>query len=133
VRTPVGQHLCDPNKCMKLQFASAVVLSTLLFGCGKHTEPSSRAEPVTGIGIVLSMQEEQPTIMQVLPDSPAAHVGLSPGLVIQRIDGVPTAGKPLAELVPMLRGPEGSKTSIEVVDATMGKTNTVELTRKRVL
>jgi C-terminal processing protease CtpA/Prc len=122
-----------PGKWMKLAFASAVVLSTLLLGCGAPTEPPRGPEHVTGIGVALGIQEDQATIMQVIPNSPAAQAGLSQGLVIQRIDGVPTAAKSLEELVPMLRGKEGSKISIEVVDVAMDKTNTVELIRRRVL
>ena len=113
---------------MKTTLLAAVVLSSLLLGCGNRAEP-----PITGVGVALGIQAQTLTIMQVLPDSPASRAGLSPGLVVQRIDGVATAGKRLEESVAMLRGPAGSKVKLELIDATATKTNTVELARKRVL
>ena len=67
--------------------------------------------------------------MQVLPDTPAAEAGLSGGNVVQKIDGIPTDGKPPQQCVDLVRGPAGSQVKLELVDPTRNQTNTVELTR----
>jgi tRNA A-37 threonylcarbamoyl transferase component Bud32 len=88
---------------------------------------------ITGIGVALALEAQTLRIMKVLPNSPAAKAGLSAGLVVQKIDGISTAGKRLEDCVGMLRGTPGSKVRVELVDTANSKTNTVELTRDRVL
>jgi len=68
-----------------------------------------------------------------LPHTPASRAGLVPGLVVREIDGTPTEGKLPKECVDMLRGAVGTKVRLELVDLENSKTNTVELTRERVL
>ena len=71
--------------------------------------------------------------MKVLPNTPASKAGLAPGLVVRKIDGTATDGKLLKECVDMLRGGVGTKVKLELVDTANSKTNTVELTRERIL
>lgn len=106
----------------------ALVLSALMLGCASPGKP-----PITGVGVALGVEGQTLKIMKVLPNSPAAKAGLSPGLVVQKIDGTNTAGKRLEDSVAMLRGAAGSKVRVELVDTANSKTNTVELTRDRVL
>jgi predicted metalloprotease with PDZ domain len=90
-------------------------------------------EHVTGVGVALGAEGRTIKIMQVLPHTPASKAGLVPGLVVRDIDGTTTDGKLLKECVDMLRGAVGTKVRLELVDLENGKTNTVELTRERVL
>ena len=90
-------------------------------------------EHVTGVGVALGVEGQTIKIMQVLPHTPASQAGLVPGLVVREIDGTPTEGKRLKECVDMVRGAVGTKVRLELVDIENGKTNTVELTRERVL
>jgi carboxyl-terminal processing protease len=71
--------------------------------------------------------------MKVLPHTPASKAGLVPGLVVRKIDGTTTDGKLLKECVDMVRGAVGTKVKLELVDTANSKTNTVELTRGRIL
>jgi C-terminal processing protease CtpA/Prc len=98
------------------------------FDVGSHAQ-----ERVTGVGVALGVEANTVTILKVLPNTPASKAGLVPGLVVQKIDGTTTDGKLLKECVDMLRGAVGTKVKLELVDTTNSKTNTVELTRKRIL
>jgi len=94
---------------------------------------SPAQERVTGVGLALGVEADTITIMKVLPHTPASKAGLVPGLVIRTIDGTATDGKLLKECVDMLRGGVGTKVKLELVDTANSKTNTVELTRERIL
>jgi C-terminal processing protease CtpA/Prc len=88
-----------------------------------------------GIGTGLEIDEKTHTlqITKILPNSPAAQAGLSTGLIVQKIDEVPTAGKSLAECTGMLRGTADTKVRLELVDSERKHTSKVELTRQRFL
>ena len=100
----------------------------------ERPEMSNRfQEHVTGVGMVVSVVGQSIKIIHVLPQTPASKAGLVPGLVIREIDGTPTDGKLLKECVDMVRGAVGTKVRLELVDIENGRTNTVELTRERIL
>jgi len=94
---------------------------------------SPAQERVTGVGVALGVEADTIKIMKVLPHTPASKAGLVPGLVVRKIDGTATDGKLLKECVDMLRGGVGTKVKLELVDTANSKTNTVKLTRERIL
>ena len=65
--------------------------------------------------------------------SPASKAGLSAGLHLAKIDGLPTDGKSLKDCVEMVRGAEGTKVELELVDFANHTTNTVKLIREPIL
>jgi len=89
---------------------------------------------MVGIGVALDFDAKTRTvrITKVIPDSPASESGLSPGLVVQRIDGVATADQSLTECVGRIRGKPGTKIRLELFDPKQNATNLVELTRRRI-
>src|SRR5437870_5404246 len=89
---------------------------------------------MVGIGVALDFDAKTRTvrITKVITDSPASESGLSPGLVVQRIDGVATADKSLTECVGRIRGKPGTKIRLELFDPKQNATNLVELTRRRI-
>jgi hypothetical protein len=89
---------------------------------------------MVGIGVALDLDKNTKSlrITRVFPDSPAAKGGLSAGCIIKRIDDVPLDGKSLVACTKLLRGDVGTKVMLEVVDPE-GKTNTVELMRRKFL
>jgi CubicO group peptidase (beta-lactamase class C family) len=89
---------------------------------------------IVGIGVALDFDAKTRTvrITKVLSDSPASESGLSPGLVVQRIDGVATTDKSLTECVGRIRGNPGTKVRLELFDPKQNATNLVELTRRRI-
>src|SRR2546425_11807869 len=114
---------------MKKNIWTIVLPVTILtIGCATPGKP-----PITGVGVALGVEGQTLRIMKVLPDTPAARAGLSLGMVVQQIDGVATAGRRLEDCVAMLRGPAGTKVKLELIETAASKTNTVELTRERIL
>lgn len=93
---------------------------------------SHAKEPTVGlIGVALTISDNGLEIQNVAPGTPAAKAGLHPGLVIQQIDGIDTADKPLVECMDMTSGPIGSKLHLVVIDPARSKTNDVEITREK--
>ena len=86
---------------------------------------------ISGVGLEVTMISEQGLkIIGVIPNTSASDAELSPGLFIQKIDGIPTKDKSLEECVKMIRGPIGSNVKLELVDTTNDKTITVDLARE---
>jgi carboxyl-terminal processing protease len=119
------QVLRQPKPVYQAKWLTGLLKSP---GMGSHVQ-----EHVTGVGVALGVEGQTIKIMQVLPRTPASKAGLVPGLVVREIDGTPTDGKLLKQCVDMLRGAVGTRVRLELVDMENGKTNTVELTRERVL
>ena len=113
---------------MRAKLKCAIMLSGLLFDYASQGQ-----EHVTGVGVALGVATNVVKIMKVFPNTPASKAGLSPGLIVQKIDGTATDGRHLKDWVDRLRGAEGTKVKLELIDAAKGKTNTVELTRERIL
>ena len=90
---------------------------------------------VVGIGIGLDTDQKTglPRIMTVYPKSPAGEVGLSAGLVIQKINGTSVEGKNLKECFGMISGPRATKVRLELFDPERKNTRTVELAREKFL
>jgi CubicO group peptidase (beta-lactamase class C family) len=85
-----------------------------------------------GVGLALDPTNHAVRIIQVLSNSPAAQAGLSTGLIVQKIDEMPVAGRELIECVGFIRGTAGTKVRIEFVDADHSETNRVELIRQKI-
>jgi membrane protease YdiL (CAAX protease family) len=110
----------------------AIALSMIEIAKQTRSTPSQAQPAFAGIGVELGAKENQLVILQVLPNTPAAAAGLSRGLVIQKIDGTTTAGKPPSDCGDLVRGPVGSKVKLELIDPAQSRTNTVELTRWKI-
>ena len=99
----------------------------LMLSCAAFAE-----EPLVGIGIQAGLKHNVLTVIHVIPNSPASKVGLSEGLVIQKIGDAETVGKSLKECVDLIRGKVGTKVKLELVDTTHSKTNEVVVTRAEI-
>ncbi len=86
-----------------------------------------------GSGIAFGLDKPTSTlrIMKFYPNTPAAQAGLSAGLIIEKIDGIPTANKSLADCLNIARGAPGTKVRFELVNPELKETNSVELTRRK--
>jgi len=82
-----------------------------------------------GIGAKLEMKESQVRIAQPLEDSPAKAAGIRKGDVIVKVDGKPTQGLELEDVVKMIRGPRGTSVTLTIrrIDATF---NSASSTRR---
>lgn len=85
-----------------------------------------------GIGVKLRVDEKTHDVLikEVIPDSPASRAGLSAGLVVKTINGVPTTKKTAPECVFLTRGLVDRSVWLELVNPERNETNTVELERK---
>lgn len=66
------------------------------------------AGELEGIGAEIGIKERQLTVIAALPETPAAHAGLSSGDVILSIDDAPTTEMTLEDAVARIRGPKGT-------------------------
>jgi carboxyl-terminal processing protease len=83
---------------------------------------------VSGIGVQLNLEDGKVTVITPLPDSPAIKAGLRPGDVIEEVDGQPTRGKELSEVVKQILGEEGKPVRLKVRHAD-GRADDLSVTR----
>jgi carboxyl-terminal processing protease len=69
----------------------------------------------SGIGAGVVIKDGQVTIESIIKDSPAEHAGLQVNDQIRKVDGKSIVGLKLNEAVAKIRGPKGTKVSLEVV------------------
>jgi carboxyl-terminal processing protease len=67
-----------------------------------------------GIGIELTLQNGRPQVISPIDGTPAAEAGIEPADVIAKINGRPTIGLSLQEIVTTLRGTPGSTVNLEI-------------------
>lgn len=69
----------------------------------------------SGIGARMTVRKGEPTIVQVMPTSPAEKSGLRPGDVLLDVNGKDVHSLPLSRIVDMVRGPEGTGVDLHVL------------------
>lgn len=85
-----------------------------------------------GIGVDLVVREDRFVVVSRYDDSPARRAGVVPGDAIVAIDGEPTKGTSLSEVVRRIKGPPGSKVSL-TLDRVRGGVEVLTLTRARII
>jgi carboxyl-terminal processing protease len=83
----------------------------------------------TGLGIEISMEDGQVTVITPLDGSPAAAAGIRPGDVIATIDNVPVNTTTLADTIGRMRGKEGTTVKIGILRE--GSSEPLEFALKR--
>jgi carboxyl-terminal processing protease len=83
-----------------------------------------------GVGAILDLKDSHLVIVRVLHDSPAEHAGVTAGDEIISVDGVAVAGKAVDEVATKVRGPEGTKVTLELKGVD-GTTRTLTITRAK--
>jgi carboxyl-terminal processing protease len=77
-------------------------------------EMSNLAGKFGGIGAVISMKDNQLTVVSPIVDSPAERAGIKAGDKILEIDGVRTSTLSLIEATFKIRGPKGTTVTLKV-------------------
>jgi len=67
-----------------------------------------------GLGIVISIRDNYPTVISPVEGTPAYSLGIQSGDVIVKIDGASTRGFSAEDAVKKLRGPEGTPVTITI-------------------
>jgi C-terminal processing protease CtpA/Prc len=70
-------------------------------------------------------------IENVFLNTPASQTGLQAGLIVRKIDDIPTADKSTDWCASLIRGKSGTKVRLELVSPERNETNTVELIRHK--
>ena len=88
-----------------------------------------------GCGMTYQLDKHDGTlrITAVYPDSPAAKAGFEKGWIVQKMNGVPTAGKSYDECMALGRGAAGTTVRFELVHPERTRTNTGELIQGKFL
>ncbi|MCZ6886145.1 MAG: S41 family peptidase [Alphaproteobacteria bacterium] len=103
----------------------------------RYVEPHSardyraQREGFGGIGVHLSFKTDLPSIMAILPETPAAGSRLRTGDVISHVDGTPLEGLSQSDMIWRLRGHAGSAVRLRVTRA--GQDTSLNITIKRSL
>ncbi len=85
-----------------------------------------------GIGAVITITDEQLTIIAPIADSPADKAGIEAGDIILEINGQPTAEMSLAEAVLNIRGPRVTPVSLLVLHQDNPEPEVIEIIRATV-
>jgi carboxyl-terminal processing protease len=83
----------------------------------------------SGVGIEVSMEDEEVVVVSPFEGSPAAAAGIHPGDVIATIDGVPVNTTTLADTIGRMRGKEGTTVKIGILRE--GSAEPLQFTLKR--
>lgn len=85
-----------------------------------------------GIGAEVRMKGHDVVIVTPLDGTPAQRAHLRPGDVILKVDGKTVAGEPLGEVVDKIRGPVGTRVTLELMNPASGKKRQVALVRAKI-
>ena len=83
----------------------------------------------SGIGIEVSMEDEEVVVVSPFEGSPAAVAGIRSGDIISTIDGVPVNTTTLADTIGRMRGKEGTTVKIGIL--RQGSAEPMQFTLKR--
>jgi carboxyl-terminal processing protease len=83
----------------------------------------------SGVGIEVSMEDEEVVVVAPFEGSPAAAAGIRSGDVIASIDGIPVNTTTLADTIGRMRGQEG--TSVKIGILREGSSEPLQFTLKR--
>src|SRR5277367_5800719 len=83
----------------------------------------------SGVGIEVSMEDEEVVVVSPFDGSPAAAAGIRPGDVIATIDGIAVNTTTLADTIGRMRGKEG--TSVKIGILREGSAEPLQFTLKR--
>ena len=96
------------NPCYAAPTLAALTLAWASAGCG------AGADWPGGIHARMGWSDSGLRVVEV-PEGPARRGGLSPGDQIAAIDGIPVTGRPMEEVVHMLRGEVGTTVELSVL------------------
>ena len=109
--TPVGPGQLV-NKALKGMLNGLDPHSDYMDAAEYQRLKSDMAGKFAGLGMQITEQDGLPQVLAPIDDTPAARAGIEPGDRIVKIDGQPTGGMALDDVVTRLRGEPGSKVTL---------------------
>ncbi len=85
-----------------------------------------------GLGLELTVRDEQLTVISPMADSPGERAGIQPGDRIVSLDGTPTRELTLAEASRRMKGAVGTKAVLEIMREGFSAPQTLTLVRDRI-
>lgn len=85
-----------------------------------------------GIGAVVTLRDDQLTVVSPIEGAPAEQQGVRAGDKILEIDGEPTQGMTLNEAVLKIRGPEGTAVTLLILHEGASESVEVEIVRQEI-
>ena len=85
-----------------------------------------------GLGLEVTMEDGLVKVVSPIDDTPAARAGIKPGDIIVRIDGKPITSENVAQSVNLLRGKNGSKTTLSILHEGASVPEDYSLTRETI-
>ncbi|MFC1918591.1 S41 family peptidase [Chloroflexota bacterium] len=85
-----------------------------------------------GIGAYVGFENEQVVIIAPITGSPAAKAGIQAGDIILAVDGIPTSGMSVQEVVPYIRGPKGAPVLLLILHQGETEPEEIEVVRDEV-
>lgn len=82
-----------------------------------------------GIGIEISMENNQLVVVSPIEDTPAYHAGLKAGDIILAIDGHPTQDLSMSESISKIRGAKGTEVELLILHKEAKAPSTVRIVR----
>jgi carboxyl-terminal processing protease len=101
------------------------------FGKKKEQILDSFSGTMAGVGCKIGRRGDEIAVIEVYPGTPAANAGLREEDRIIAIDGEPTSGHAVAEIVDRLRGPAGSSVRLSVRTPGREQPEAFEIERQR--
>ncbi len=82
-----------------------------------------------GVGIEISMENGQVTVVAPIEDTPGFRSGLQSGDIILAINGQPTQELSLQDVVSRIRGPKGSEVELSILHSDSKTPQTIHIVR----
>src|ERR1700684_1336036 len=112
--TPVDDHQLL-QAAIRGMVASLDPYSAYLDGDEYDEVKISSSGRYSGVGIELSIEDEQVVVIAPFDGSPAAQAGIRSGDIIVTIDGIPVNTNTLADTIGSMRGAEGTPVKIGIM------------------
>lgn len=86
---------------------------------------------MSGIGVIVTDEEGQVTVVMTLEDTPAYEAGIIKDDIITEVDGVDIKDMALEKVVAMIKGEEGTTVDLKIYRPSVNKTIELTITRAK--
>ena len=93
---------------------------------------SVESDNYTGIGLYISNEENQVTVISALSGSPAEKAGITTGDKILSVDGEKVSGELLDDAAAKMKGKAGTDVKLEILKKSTDETISITLTRQMI-